>query len=190
MAKLIFRYGAMGSSKTADALMVRYNYEERNKKVALLKPQIENRDDHDDKIVLKSRIGIEHECEYAEVFLDNYDNTPYDAVIVDEVQFLAPEYIDKLSDLVDNNNITVICYGLRTDFKSKLFPGSMRLMEIADDIEEIRTICWCGKRAHFNARISNGVMVTEGKQIDQGGNDKYKAVCRKHYKMGILDEKE
>lgn len=180
MAKLIFRYGAMGSSKTANALMVRYNYIEKGKKVVLLKPKCEDRDGTEK---IRSRIGIEADCEFVEEFLLAYSGESYDAVIVDEAQFLAPEIIDKLSDLVDSYDITVICYGLRTDFKAALFPGSERLMELADDIEQIKTICWCGKRAHFNARILNGQMVTEGEQVQLGGNESYTALCRKHYKM-------
>ena len=180
MAKLIFRYGAMGSSKTANALMVRYNYIEKGKKVVLLKPKCEDRDGAK---VIRSRIGLEADCEFAEDFLAKYSGEQYDAVIVDEAQFLAPEIIDKLSDLVDSYDITVICYGLRTDFRSALFPGSERLMELADDIEQIKTICWCGKRAHFNARILNGQKVTEGEQVQLGGNESYTALCRKHYKM-------
>ena len=179
MAKLIFRYGAMGSSKTANALMVRYNYYERDKMVVLLKPRCEDRDGAK---VIKSRIGLEEPCEFAEDFLENYSDELYDCIIVDEVQFLAPEIIDRLSDLVDTYGITVICYGLRTDFQSHLFPGAQRLMELADDIEQIRTICWCGKRAHFNARLLNGEMVTEGEQVQLGGNESYISLCRKHYK--------
>ena len=180
MAKLIFRYGAMGSSKTANALMVRYNYYERDKRVVLLKTRCEDRDGAK---VIKSRIGLEEPCEFAEDFLENYGGEHYDCIIVDEVQFLAPEIIDRLSNLVDEHNITVICYGLRTDFRSHLFPGAQRLMELADDIEQIRTICWCGKRAHFNARLLNGEMVTEGEQVQLGGNESYISLCRKHYKQ-------
>ena len=183
MAKLIFRYGAMGSSKTANALMVRYNYLEKSKKVILLKPACENRDGEK---VIRSRIGLEAECEFAEEFLDSYAGEAYDAVIVDEAQFLALADIDKLSDLADLHGITVICYGLRTDFRSELFPGARRLMEIADDIEQIKTICWCAKRAHFNARILNGKIVTEGEQVQLGGNESYTALCRKHYKQGKI----
>lgn len=179
MAKLIFRYGAMGSSKTANALMVRYNYFEKGKKVKLLKPATENRDGEK---IIKSRIGLAEPCEFAEDFLESYNGEYYDCIIVDEVQFLAPDVIDKLSDLVDTYGITVICYGLRTDFRSELFPGAKRLMELADDIEQIKTICWCGKRAHFNARILNGQMVTEGEQVQLGGNESYTSLCRKHYK--------
>lgn len=179
MAKLIFRYGAMGSSKTANALMVRYNYVEKGKKVVLLKPRCEDRDG---KSIIKSRIGLEEPCEFAENFLENYSGEHYDCIIVDEVQFLSESIIDRLSDLVDEHNITVICYGLRTDFQSHLFPGAKRLMELADDIEQIKTICWCGKRAHFNARIQNEQMVTEGALVQLGGNESYTALCRKHYK--------
>jgi thymidine kinase len=184
MAKLIFRYGAMGSSKTANALMVRYNYYERDKKVVLLKPRCEDRDGAK---VIKSRIGLAEPCEFAEDFLADYSGEHYDCVIVDEVQFLTPEIIDMLSDLVDTYGITVICYGLRTDFQSHLFPGAKRLMELADDIEQIKTICWCGKRAHFNARLLNGEMVTEGEQVQLGGNESYTALCRKHYKMRMIE---
>ncbi|WP_041326236.1 thymidine kinase [Ruminococcus champanellensis] len=179
MPKLIFRYGAMGSSKTANALMVRYNYVEKGKKVVLLKPKCENRDGEK---TIRSRIGLEDPCEFAEEFLEQYSGEHYDCIIVDEVQFLAAEVINRLSDLVDTYGITVICYGLRTDFRSELFPGAKRLMELADDIEQIKTICWCGKRAHFNARILNGEMVTEGEQVQLGGNESYMALCRKHYK--------
>ena len=183
MPKLIFRYGAMGSSKTANALMVRYNYVEKGKKVVLLKPKCENRDGEK---TIRSRIGLEAPCEFAEDFLEQYNGDHYDCLIVDEVQFLAPEVIDKLSDLVDTYGITVICYGLRTDFQSNLFPGSKRLMELADDIEQIKTICWCGKRANFNARILNGQMVMEGEQVQLGGNESYTALCRKHYKERLI----
>ena len=169
----------MGSSKTANALMVRYNYVEKGKKVVLLKPKCENRDGEK---TIRSRIGLEDPCEFAEEFLEQYSGEHYDCIIVDEVQFLAAEVINRLSDLVDTYGITVICYGLRTDFRSELFPGAKRLMELADDIEQIKTICWCGKRAHFNARLLNGEMVTEGEQVQLGGNESYMALCRKHYK--------
>lgn len=184
MAKLIFRYGAMGSSKTANALMVRYNYVEKGKNVVLLKPRCEDRDGAKS---IKSRIGLEEPCEFAEDFLNKYCGEHYDCIIVDEVQFLAPEIIEKLSGLVDDHNVTVICYGLRTDFQSHLFPGAKRLMELADDIEQIKTICWCGKRAHFNARLLNGQMVTEGEQVQLGGNESYTALCRKHYKLRMIE---
>ena len=184
MAKLIFRYGAMGSSKTANALMVRYNYVEKGKKVVLLKPRCEDRDGAK---VIKSRIGLAEPCEFAEDFLADYSGEHYDCIIVDEVQFLSESIIDRLSNLVDAHGITVICYGLRTDFQSHLFPGARRLMELADDIEQIKTICWCGKRAHFNARIMDGKMITEGEQVQLGGNESYTALCRKHYKLRMIE---
>ena len=185
MAKLIFRYGAMGSSKTANALMARYNYYERDKKVVLLKPRFEDRDGAK---VIKSRIGLEEPCEFAEEFLENYSGEHYDCIIVDEVQFLAPEIIDRLSDLVDTYGITVICYGLRADFQGNFFEGSQWLMAWADTIEEVKTICWCGRKAICNARVVDGKVVKEGDQILLGGNSQYVSLCRKHWANGQLHE--
>lgn len=188
MAKLYFRYGAMGSSKTANALMVHYNYIERGSNAVLLKPQLENRDGEK---IIQSRIGLKSECCYVEDFITeigtNWDAAKkYDAVIVDECQFLSAEQVDWLSDLVDFAELPVICYGLRTDFQSKFFPGSKRLMEIADKIEEIKTVCWCGRKAAINARISDGKIVRNGEQVMMGGNESYIAICRKHFKLGML----
>ncbi|MCR4689888.1 MAG: thymidine kinase [Lachnospiraceae bacterium] len=193
MAKLYFRYGAMGSSKTANALMVHYNYIERGSNAVLLKPRLENRDG---EMVIKSRIGLESECRFVEDFMDEIGKdwekaNDIDAVIVDECQFLDAEQVDWLSDLVDYAQVPVICYGLRTDFQSKFFPGSKRLMEIADKIEEIKTVCWCGRKAAVNARISDGKIVRDGQQVMMGGNESYIAICRKHFKLGMLsDEKK
>lgn len=182
MAKLYFRYGAMGSSKTANAMMVRFNYQERGMRALMLKPACENRDGDN---ILRSRIGLEAEAFSVENMIDTPEGRAtialYDAIIVDEVQFLEPKYIDELAKVVDELNKPVICYGLRTDFQGHLFPGSRRLMEIADVIEEIPTICWCGRKAHFNARIVNGKMVTEGEVFYQGGNESYTSLCRKHF---------
>ncbi|MCR5237677.1 MAG: thymidine kinase [Lachnospiraceae bacterium] len=187
MSKLYFRYGAMGSSKTANALMVRYNYEEKGKNAVLLKPLLDNRDG--DKVV-RSRMGLEYDCEFVEDFLeknkDKKDWSDIDAIIVDEAQFLTKEQVESFSDIVDYAGVPVICYGLRTDFSSSLFPGSLRLMELADKIEEIPTVCWCGKRAHFNARISDGRIVREGEQVFIGANESYISLCRRHFKEGIL----
>lgn len=177
----------MGSSKTANALMVRYNYEEKGKNAVLLKPLLDNRDG--DKVV-RSRMGLEYGCEFVEDFLeknkDKKDWSDIDAIIVDEAQFLTKEQVESFSDIVDYAGVPVICYGLRTDFSSSLFPGSMRLMELADKIEEIPTVCWCGKRAHFNARISDGRIVREGEQVFIGANESYISLCRRHFKEGIL----
>ena len=188
MAKLYFRYGAMGSSKTANALMVNYNYLERGCESLLLKPRLENRDGEN---IIKSRIGLEASCRFVEDFLEEADKDPdsvseYDALIVDEAQFLSEEQVNRLADIVDNYDIPVICYGLRTDFKANMFPGSKRLLEIADKIEEVKTVCWCGKKATHNARIFNGKIVRDGAQVMMGGNESYIALCRKHFNMGLL----
>ena len=186
MAKLYFRYGAMGSSKTANALMVRYNYIERNKKVVLLKPRVENRDGEK---IIKSRIGLKAECEMVEDFLEKVDESvkEYDAIIVDESQFISAENIKKLADIVDNYDVPVICYGLKTDFRGKFFEGSEALMALADELEEIPTVCWCGKKARFNARIQDGKVVRDGEQVVMGGNESYISLCRKHFYEGKLE---
>lgn len=196
MAKLYFRYGAMGSSKSANILMVRYNYEERGQYAVLLKPRTDNRDGEHE---IKSRIGLSAPAEYVDDFLReiskcwNAETSEYiyhekrvEAVLVDEAQFLSPEEVDRLSDIVDFYDISVLCYGLRTDFLNHLFPGSRRLMEIADVIEEVPTVCWCGRRAQCNTRYANGKIVREGAQIMLGSNESYVALCRKHYKEGKL----
>ena len=178
MAKLYFRFGAMGSSKTANALMTRFNYLERGMRVLVLKPRIENRDGSG---IIHSRIGLEAPAEVAEDYLDGDYKESYDAVIVDEVQFLEPEYIFKLASIVDETNTPVICYGLKTDFRGELFPASKRLMELADVIEEIPTVCFCGRKAHFNARVDEtGKIIKEGKLIVQGSQN-YVSLCRKHF---------
>ena len=191
MAQLYYRYGAMGSSKTANALMVNYNYYERGQRPLLLKPKLENRDG---ELVIRSRIGLEAECRFVEDFMEEIGEdygklAEYDALIVDEAQFLSEEQIDWLTQVVDFGDTPVICYGLRTDFKGKFFPGSKRLCEVADKIEEVKTVCWCGKKATNNARIYNGEIVRDGKQVLMGGNESYVALCRKHFKLGMLGEK-
>ena len=196
MAKLYFRYGAMGSSKSANILMVRYNYEERGQYAILLKPRT---DDRDGEHKIQSRIGLSAPAEYVDDFLKEisklwngketeylYHGKKVNAILVGEAQFLSPEEVDALSDIVDFYEIPVLCYGLRTDFLNHLFPGSRRLMEIADVIEEVPTVCWCGKRAQCNTRYSNGKIVREGAQIMLGSNESYVALCRKHYKEGKL----
>ena len=196
MAKLYFRYGAMGSSKSANILMVRYNYEERGQYAVLLKPRTDNRDGEHE---IQSRIGLSAPAEYVDEFLKEiaeswadeiseytYHGKKVDAILVDEAQFISPEEVDRLSDIVDFYNIPVLCYGLRTDFLNHLFPGSRRLMEIADVVEEVPTVCWCGKRAQCNTRYANGKIVREGAQIMLGSNESYVALCRKHYKEGKL----
>lgn len=182
MAKLYFRYGAMGSSKTANAIMVQYNYHERGQRVLMVKPQLDNRDG--ERTVL-SRCGLQTECVFMEE-LPRMTLQGYDCVIVDEAQFLTKEQVSFLVKIVDEMNIPVICYGLRADFQGNFFEGSQWLMAWADTIEEVKTICWCGRKATCNARISNGRVVKAGEQIMLGGNESYVALCRKHWAQGKL----
>ena len=190
MAKLYFKYGAMGSSKSAQALITKFNYEERGMSVWLIKPAT---DDRDGLTVIRSRIGLEAQAEV----IRPEDNvvTLYaqrgrrDVIIADECQFLTPAQIEQLRDLVDEENVPVLCFGLRTDFQTKLFPGSARLFELADSITEIKTICECGSKATVNARIdAQGRVVTEGEQVLLGGNDSYIAMCHACWKKRIRRE--
>ena len=182
MAKLYFKFGAMGCSKTAQALITKFNYEERNMRVLLLKPSVDTRDGYN---VVKSRIGLQKEAitvggneDIHKLYLDKYSDC--NVIIVDECQFLTPEQVDQLSDIVIEHNIPVLCFGLATDFTTHLFPGSKRLFEIAESISEIKSICTCGAKATVNAKLDdNGNIVTEGSQICIGGNDRYVAMCRK-----------
>ena len=192
MAKLYFKYGAMGSSKTAQALITKYNYEENDMSVWLIKPSADVRDGVN---ILRSRIGLYAEVDIMTPDMDIYEvfrsrGGKCDAVIADEAQFLTPEQIDQLRQIVDDFNVPVLCFGLRTDFQTKLFPGSRRLMEIADTIQEIKTICDCGAKATVNARISDGYVVTEGAQVMLGGNDAYIAMCHRCYKKAIREHKK
>lgn len=187
MAKLYFKYGAMGSSKTANALITKFNYEERGMKVWLIKPSIDVRDGAD---VVKSRIGLAAKADIMTPDKNLYEEFQtrgeFHVVIADECQFFTPAQIDELRQIVDELDIPVLCYGLRTDFLTKLFPGSLRLFEVADSVTEIKTICGCGKKAIVNARIDGeGKIVTEGGQILIGGNDSYVAMCHSCWKNAI-----
>ncbi len=182
MAKLYFRYGAMGSSKSANAIMVQYNYQERGQKALLLKPMLDNRDG---ERIVGSRAGLNAACSFVEE-LPQIDLSQYDCVIVDEAQFLKKQQVQQLVDIVDELNIPVICYGLRSDFQGNLFEGSHWLLAWADTIEEIKTVCWCGRKATCNARVFNGQVVKTGEQIMLGGNESYVALCRKHWALGAL----
>ena len=193
MAKLYFKYGAMGSSKTAQALITKYNYEENDLQVWLIKPSADTRDGQQ---ILRSRIGLEAEVEVIPPTMDVWERFRdtrlgrCDVIIVDECQFLTEQQIDQLRAIVNENNIPVMCFGLRTDFQTRLFPGSRRLMEIADTIQEIKTICDCGAKATVNARIdSQGHIITQGEQVVLGGNDSYIAMCHKCYIRGIREHK-
>lgn len=180
MAKLYFKYGTMGSSKTAQALITKFNYEERGMKTVLIKPSVDTRDG---KNICKSRIGLSAEAltvnKSANLFKLIRD-MKVDVVIVDECQFLTEDQVDQLADVVMEIDVPVLCFGLRADFQTHLFPGSKRLFEIADSITEIKYICECGNKAVVNARLDeNGRVVTEGSQVLIGGNDRYVAMCRK-----------
>ena len=193
MAKLYFKYGAMGSSKTAQALITKYNYEENDMHVWLIKPSADTRDGAD---ILRSRIGLEAQVEVIPPHVDVYarflgsKHRKCDVIIVDECQFLTEKQIDQLRTIVDERSIPVLCFGLRTDFQTRLFPGSRRLMEVADVIEEIKTMCDCGAKATVNARINDGYIVTEGAQVVLGGNDCYIAMCHRCYVSGIREHKK
>ena len=193
MAKLYFKYGAMGSSKTAQALITKYNYEENDLKVWLIKPSADVRDG---AATLRSRIGLEAQVEVIPPEIDVLERFvrekegSCDVIIVDECQFLTEAQIDQLRAIVDEHNVPVMCFGLRTDFQTKLFPGSLRLMEVADTIQEIKTICDCGAKATVNARIDGeGHIVTQGAQVVLGGNDSYIAMCHKCYVRGIRENR-
>ncbi len=192
MAKLYFKYGAMGSAKTAQALITKYNYEENDMSVWLIKPSADVRDG---AVMIRSRVGLTSEAQVippegniCELF-EQHGKT--DVIIADECQFLTPEQIDQLRDIVDNDNVPVLCYGLRTDFLSTLFPGSRRLFEVADTISEIKAICDCGAKATTNARIdSEGYIVTQGAQLFLGGNDSYVAMCHKCWIRNIREHRK
>ena len=193
MAKLYFKYGAMGSSKTAQALITKYNYEENDMKVWLIKPSADTRDG---AAIIRSRIGLEAKCEIATPDTDIYERFratrmgECDVIIADECQFRTVEQIDQLRAIVNDFAVPVLCFGLRTDFQTRLFPGSLRLMELADVIEEIKTMCDCGAKATVNARIDcEGHIVTQGAQVVLGGNDSYIAMCHKCYVAGIRERR-
>lgn len=185
MAKLFFRYGAMGSSKTANALMVEYNYRERGKRAILAKPKTDARDG---QYTIKSRIGLERPCVLMEdlVLMDDAYVKQYDCVIVDEAQFCSKSQIEFLVHVVDDLGVPVICYGLRADFRNELFEGSLWLLAWADIVEEIKTVCWCGAAAKCNARFNENGIIREGDQVFLGGNSSYIALCRRHWKEGNL----
>ena len=193
MAKLYFKYGAMGSSKTAQALITKYNYEENDMSVWLIKPSADVRDG---VTTLRSRIGLQAEVTVIPPDMDIYElykatrHGSCHVIITDECQFLTPAQIEQLRAIVDDFNVPVLCFGLRTDFLTRLFPGSQRLMELADAIQEIKTMCDCGTKATVNARIDgNGHIVTEGAQVVLGGNDSYIAMCHRCWISGIRERR-
>lgn len=192
MAKLYFKYGAMGSSKTANALITKFNYEERGMKVWLIKPSTDNRDG---AAAVRSRIGLSADAYVVtpdvDLFAEFAKRTDCNVIIADECQFLSPAQIDQLRRIVDELDVPVLCFGLRTDFLTHTFKGSHRLFEVADSITEIKTICECGKKAIVNARIDGeGRVLTEGGQILIGGNDSYVAMCHSCWVNAIKAQKK
>jgi thymidine kinase len=182
MYKLYFKYGVMGSSKSAQLLMTKFNYEQKGFNVLLLKPNIDNRDDTLEQRFVTSRIGLKSECivfgertDLYELYKKMNDEKKIDVVIIDEAQFCKEEQINQ-SHLI-TKHIPVLCYGLKTNFKGYLFEGSKRLLEIADSISEIKSVCKCGFKATMNAKFVNGKMIKEGKEIDIGGDEKYEGMC-------------
>ena len=191
MAKLYFKYGAMGSSKTAQALITQFNYEELGMSVWMIKPSVDTRDGAD---IIRSRIGLERRAQIItpdqDVVKEYAKAGKHDVIIADEAQFFTPEQIEGLRELVDFEDIPVLCFGLRTDFLTHCFPGSKRLMELADSITEIKTVCACGHKATVNARIdAGGRIITEGDQVFLGGNDSYIAMCHRCWKKKIQEQK-
>ena len=204
MAKIYGKFGVMGSGKSLDMIRAIYNYKERGMDVLVFKPSIDTREGSE--CVIKSRTGFEVKAEWIEsndsalevideklkqsgsgnipgpdYILRPYEKTRAKAIFIDEVQFLSKEQVDNLQKICYNYNIPVICYGLKLDFQSNLFEGSKRLIELADDIQELIGICHCGKRAKQNARVVNGVMVSDGDVVQIGGNESYIAVCNECY---------
>lgn len=190
MAKLYFKYGAMGSSKSAQALITKFNYEEKGMNVWLIKPGTDTRDGAN---IIQSRIGLRQEAQVIspeDDIIEEYHRAgDHDVIIADEAQFLTPEQIDGLRTLVDEYDLPVLCFGLRTDFLTHFFPGAKRLMELADSITEIKTICECGSKATVNARFDDeGRIITEGDQVVLGGNDRYTAMCHKCWVNKIKEQ--
>ena len=192
MAKLYFKYGAMGSSKSAQALITKFNYEEKNMTVWLIKPSVDTRDG---AATIMSRIGLSQEAEIIlpdESILEAWHKAGrHDVIIADESQFLTPAQIDELRAIVDDEDIPVLCFGLRTDFLTHFFPGALRLMELADSITEIKTVCTCGAKATVNARIApDGKIITKGDQVFIGGNDSYTAMCHRCWRRAIAAQEQ
>lgn len=190
MSKLYFSYSAMNAGKSAILLQAAHNYNERGMRTLLMKPKLDTRDGVPGRIT--SRVGLSAP---ADIFTGEDDLTAHilqahasaaiACVLVDEAQFLSEAQVWQLADVADHHDVPVMCYGLRTDFQGQLFPGSATLLAIADSVRELRTICWCGRKASMNLRIdAAGNAVREGEQVEIGGNDRYVALCRTHWKQG------
>ncbi len=192
MAQLYYRYSTMNAGKSIELIKVAYNYEERGKNVLALTP---NLDDRYEVGFITSRIGVSRKAytvnedsNILEMFLAKNKEEKIDAVLVDECQFLKKHHVQELVEIVDSCDVPVLAYGLKNDFRNELFEGSYYMLVYADKIEEIKTICWCGKKATMVARVIDGKFVKTGEQIVVGGNDLYVSLCRKHYNDGRLKE--
>ncbi|MDO4552073.1 MAG: thymidine kinase [Bacillota bacterium] len=190
MAQLYYRYSTMNAGKSIEVLKVAYNYEERNKRVLVFSPDV---DDRYGKGVITSRIGLSRqaipvgeETNILQIFLAENERARVDCVLVDECQFLKKHHVLELAEIVDSCDVPVLAYGLKNDFRNELFEGSYYMLVYADKIEEIKTICWCGRKATMVARVMEGKFVKTGEQIVVGGNDMYVSLCRKHYNDGRL----
>lgn len=187
MAKIYFSYSAMNAGKSTILLQASHNYHERGMRSILLTAFV---DDRYGRGRINSRIGLgadahtfDNGTDLLEFISRSYAVQPVDCVLVDEAQFLSPAQVWQLTEVADTLNIPIMCYGLRTDFQGKLFPGSAVLLGVADDLKEIKTICWCGRKATMNMRLdANGQPVDEGEQVLIGGEESYISVCRKHFK--------
>lgn len=193
MAQLYYRYSTMNAGKSIELIKVAYNYEERGKRVLVLNPVV---DDRYGKGIISSRIGISREATIVhddtnllKLFMEENTEEKIDCVLVDECQFLKKHHVQELVEIVDSYDTPVLAYGLKNDFRNELFEGSYYMLVYADKIEEIKTICWCGRKATMVARIVDGKFVKTGDQIVIGGNDMYVSLCRKHYNDGRIGDK-
>lgn len=191
MASLHFKYAAMNSGKSTQLIQAHFNYIERGLQPYAMASELHNRDGEG---VISARVGLSLKADIFGLECNLFDkvhtrdkSTRLNVVIIDEGQFLTKTQCYQLAKVVDDLNIPVIVYGLKTDFRGELFDGSYHLFCLADKIEELKTICWCGNKAHMNARITpTGKVVRDGDQLEVGGNDRYIALCRKHYMQGKI----
>ena len=190
MAQLYYRYSTMNAGKSIEVIKVAYNYEERGKNVLVLVPYV---NDRQDGTIVSSRIGISRPAtpvgedeSIIDIFMRENDKEHIDCVLVDECQFLKKHHVEELTEIVDSFEVPVLAYGLKNDFRNELFEGSYYMLIFADKIEEIKTICWCGRKATMVARLADGKIVKQGDQIVIGGNEMYVSLCRKHYNDGNI----
>lgn len=190
MAQLYYRYSTMNAGKSLELIKVAHNYEERGKKVICLLPVV---GEEDNSGVINSRIGVKRDAiaisedtNILKLLMRIMEREKPDCVLIDECQFLKKHHVLELTEIVDSFDIPVLAYGLKNDFRNELFEGSYYLLIYADKIEEIKTICWCGRKATMVARIIDGQIVKTGEQVVVGGNEMYVSLCRKHYMDGRI----